>query len=55
MVGIRVDGVPQRVDGPALVAVASGLMLIPANASRHVRLHRLAALGMALEDNGADE
>ncbi|KAA9087221.1 hypothetical protein [Microbacterium radiodurans] len=53
MAGIRVEGVPQRVDGPSLVAAASGLMLLPTNASRYVRLHRLAALGMALPDHGA--
>jgi hypothetical protein len=28
-------------------------MLLPENASRLLRLHRLAALGMALADNGA--
>jgi hypothetical protein len=50
---IRTDTVPSNLDGPALVAAASGLMLLPENASRHVRLHRLAALGMALIDQGA--
>ena len=30
---------------------ASGLMLLPSNASRLVRLHRLAALGMAVDDD----
>ncbi len=30
---------------------ASGLMLLPSNASRLVRLHRLAALGMAIADD----
>lgn len=48
MAGIRTDNVPQTVDGPSLVAAAAGLMLLPENASRLVRLHRLAALGMAL-------
>ena len=50
---IRTDKVPSNLDGPALVAAASGLMLLPGNASKHVRLHRLAALGMALPDQGA--
>ena len=50
---IRTDKVPPHLDGPAVVAAASGLMLLPENASRHVRLHRLAALGMALVDQGA--
>lgn len=53
MAGIRTDLVPKHVDGPSLVAAASGLMLLPENASRLVRLHRLAALGMALGDCGA--
>lgn len=53
MAGIHVGGVPQQVDGPSLVAAASGLMLLPTNASRYVRLHRLAALGMALSGRGA--
>ena len=53
VVGIRTDSAPQHIDGPSLVAAASGLMLLPENASRLVRLHRLAALGMALTDNGA--
>ncbi|MET3368461.1 UNVERIFIED_CONTAM: hypothetical protein ABIE34_001701 [Jeotgalibacillus campisalis] len=43
--------VPQHLDGPSLVAAASALMLLPKNASRLIRLHRLAALGMALTDN----
>lgn len=51
--GIRTDRVPQLIDGPSLVAAASGLMLLPENASRLVRLHRLAALGMALTSRGA--
>lgn len=50
MAGIRTDNVPRTVDGPSLVAAASALMLLPENASRHLRLHRMAALGMALED-----
>lgn len=50
---IRTEHVPSHLDGPALVAAASGLMLIPQNASRLVRLRRLAALGMALPDQGA--
>ena len=50
MAGIRVDNVPRTVDGPSVVAAASALMLLPQNASRHLRLHRMAALGMALED-----
>lgn len=49
---MRIGGMPKQVDGPSLVAAASGLMLLPANISRHVRLHRLAALGMAMGDNG---
>ncbi len=53
MAGIRTDSVPRNIDGPSLVAAASGLMLLPENASRLARLHRLAALGMALTDNGA--
>lgn len=53
MPNIRTGNVPSNLDGPALVAAASGLMLLPQNASRHVRLHRLAALGMALPDQGA--
>ena len=53
MAGIRTSNAPRHVDGPSLVAVASGLMLLPTNASRHVRLHRLAALGMALAASGA--
>lgn len=50
MTGIRVDVVPTNVDGPAIVAAAAGLMLLPNNASKLVRLHRLAALGLALDD-----
>ena len=50
MAGIRTDNVPRTVDGPSVVAAASALMLLPENASRHLRLHRMAALGMALED-----
>lgn len=50
MAGIRTDNVPHTVDGPSVVAAASALMLLPENASRHLRLHRMAALGMALED-----
>ncbi len=53
MVGIRTDSVPRGIDGPSLAAAAAGLMLLPSNASRLVRLHRLAALGMALNDTGA--
>ena len=53
MTGIRTEGVPRNIDGPSLVAAASGLMLLPENASRLVRLHRLAALGMALDDKRA--
>lgn len=49
---ISTDSVPQNADGPSLVAVASGLMLLAENPSRLVRLHRLAALGMALPSNG---
>lgn len=48
--GIRTDNVPHTVDGPSVVAAASALMLLPENASRYLRLHRMAALGMALED-----
>lgn len=44
---------PKHVDGPSIVEAASALMLIPQNASRLVRLHRLAALGMALNDQEA--
>jgi hypothetical protein len=51
--GIRTDSVPQNVDGPSLVAAASGLMLLPENAPRLLRLDRLAALGMALPGSGA--
>lgn len=51
--GIRLEAAPLHIDGPSLVAAASGLMLLPENASRLVRLHRLAALGMALTDSGA--
>jgi len=50
MAGICTDNVPRTVDGPSVVAAASALMLLPENASRHLRLHRMAALGMALED-----
>jgi hypothetical protein len=50
MASIRTDNVPPTVDGPSVVAAASGLMLLPKNASRHLRLHRMAALGMALEE-----
>lgn len=53
MHGIRLGAAPRHIDGPSLVAAASGLMLLPGNASRLVRLHRLVALGMALPDNGA--
>jgi hypothetical protein len=52
MAGIRTNIAPRNVDGPSLVAAASGLMLLPENASRLVRLHRLAALGVALRDDG---
>lgn len=51
MVGTVVVGAPAHVGGPATVAAASGLMLLPSNASRLVRLHRLAALGMALAND----
>lgn len=50
MAGIRTNNVPRTVDGPSVVAAASALMLLPENASKHLRLHRMAALGMALED-----
>lgn len=50
---IRTDSVPRGIDGPSLAAVAAGLMLLPSNAPRLVRLHRLAALGMALNGTGA--
>lgn len=53
MTSIPTGRVPQNIDGPSLVAAASGLMLLPENAPRLVRLHRLAALGMALDDNHA--
>lgn len=53
VVSIRTDSVPRGIDGPSLVAAAAGLMLLPTNASRLVRLHRLAALGMSLDDTGA--
>lgn len=42
---------PPNVGGPAIARAASGLALLPSNASRLVRLHRLAALGMALADD----
>lgn len=42
---------PPNVGGPAIVRAASGLALLPSNASRLVRLHRLAALEMALADD----
>jgi hypothetical protein len=51
--GICTDRVPEHLDGPSLVAAASGLMLLPVNASRLVRLRRLAALGAALADKGS--
>lgn len=50
MAGIRTENVPRTVDGPSVVAAASALMLLPENASRHLRLHRMAALGMSLDD-----
>lgn len=50
MASIRTNKVPRTVDGPSVVAATSALMLLPENASRHLRLHRIAALGMALED-----
>ncbi len=53
MAEIDTGKVPQNIDGPSLVAAASGLMLLPENASRLIRLHRLAALGMSLSDNKA--
>lgn len=53
MAGIDVGNVPRRIDGPSLVAAAAGLMLLPENASRLARLHRLAAFGMALQDEGS--
>lgn len=53
MAAIRTDWVPRHIDGPSIVAAASGLMLLPTNASRLIRLQRLAALGMALADTGA--
>jgi len=49
--GTVVVKAPAHVGGPAVVRAASGLMLLPANASRLVRLHRLAALGMAIKDD----
>lgn len=51
MVGTVVVDAPANVGGPAIVRAASGLMLLPGNASRLVRLHRLAALGMAVADD----
>ena len=42
---------PPNVGGPAIARAASGLALLPSNASRLVRLHRLAALGMAIADD----
>lgn len=42
---------PPNVGGSAIARAASGLALLPSNASRLVRLHRLAALGMALADD----
>lgn len=53
VVGIRTGSVPRSVDGPSLVAAAAALMLLPTNASRLIRLHRLAALGMSLDAAGA--
>lgn len=50
MAGIRTNNLPGNLDGPSIVAAASALMLLPENASRQLRLHRMAALGMALED-----
>ena len=47
---IDVDAAP-NVGGPAIVRAGSGLMLLPSNASRLLRLHRLAALGMAIADD----
>lgn len=48
---IRTASVPLNINGPSVVAAASALMLLPENAARLIRLHRLAALGMALDDN----
>jgi len=50
MAPISTNNVPRTLDGPSVVAAASALMLLPENASRHLRLHRMAALGMSLED-----
>ena len=50
MKGLDTTNIPAQIDGPALTAAAAALMLIPENASRLVRLHRLAALGMSLPD-----
>lgn len=50
MSGIRTNKVPPTLDGPSVVAAAAGLMLLPENASKQLRLHRMAALGAALED-----
>lgn len=51
MVGTVVVDAPAHVGGPAIVCAASGLMLLPSNASCLVRLHRLTALGMAIAND----
>ena len=43
---------PHNIDGNSIVATAAGLMLLPENASKLIRLRRLAALGVMIGDEG---
>lgn len=55
MPGLSSDGIPKHLDGPAIAAAASGLMLLPQNASQLVRLHRFAALGASMANRDAPD
>lgn len=43
---------PHNIDGNSIVATAAGLMLLPENASKLIRLRRLSALGVMIGDEG---
>ena len=41
-----------NINGNSIVATAAGLMLLPENASKLIRLRRLSALGVMIGDEG---
>lgn len=43
---------PHNINGNSIVATAAGLMLLPENASKLIRLRRLSALGVMIGDEG---